>query len=108
MQAMEAKLVNWPAAHPPGKGGSACVCSMHCGASLQDFPKTVSATEFRSVATRHWESLCPSGQGGGLKIHCRQLRVGSNPTGDICLLPSRVPGRVLAQFFAASLDNEGA
>jgi hypothetical protein len=27
---------------------------------------------------------CPSGWGGGLKIHCRQLRVGSNPTADIC------------------------
>ena len=25
-------------------------------------------------------SVCPSGQGGGLKIHCRQLCVGSNPT----------------------------
>ena len=24
--------------------------------------------------------VCPRGQGGGLKIHCRQLRVGSNPT----------------------------
>ena len=28
-------------------------------------------------------SVCPSGPGGGLKIHCRQLRVGSNPTADI-------------------------
>ena len=26
--------------------------------------------------------VCPRGQGGGLKIHCRQLRVGSNPTAD--------------------------
>ena len=37
----------------------------------------------------------PSGQfarvvKGGLKIHCRQLRVGSNPTADIC------PGHVVA------------
>ena len=30
----------------------------------------------------HHLSVCPSGQGGGLKIHCRQLRVGSNPTAD--------------------------
>ena len=28
-------------------------------------------------------SVCPSGQGGGLKIHCTQVRVGSNPTADI-------------------------
>ena len=26
---------------------------------------------------------CVGGFGGGLKIHCRQLRVGSNPTADI-------------------------
>ena len=29
------------------------------------------------------DSLCPNGSAGGLKIHCRQLRVGSNPTADI-------------------------
>ena len=33
------------------------------------------------------ESVCPSGQGGGLKIHCRKLRVGSNPTADIRWAP---------------------
>jgi hypothetical protein len=32
----------------------------------------------------HAVSVCPSGWGGGLKIHCKQLRVGSNPTADIC------------------------
>ncbi len=35
--------------------------------------------------------VCPRGQGGGLKIHCRQLRVGSNPTaGRHCAAHRRI------------------
>ena len=44
-------------------------------------------------------SVCPSGQGGGLKIHCRQLRVGSNPTADTCARPAaslQLSGKPLA------------
>ena len=32
-----------------------------------------------ALATCRQQSVCPSGQGGELKIHCTQVRMGSNP-----------------------------
>ncbi len=44
-------------------------------------------TRHLSVGTRsEEESACPSGSGDGVRVHCRYLRVGSNPTADILLI----------------------
>ena len=36
-----------------------------------------------ALATCRQQSVCPSGQGGELKIHCTQVRMGSNPIADM-------------------------
>ena len=38
----------------------------------------------RNACSCRQQSVCPSGLGGGLKIHCTQVRMGSNPIADTC------------------------
>ena len=47
---------------------------------------------------RGQKSVCPSGLGGGLKIHCTQVRMGPNPIADTVLSRIRwvqLPGSVV-------------
>ena len=44
----------------------------------------------------HDKSVCLSGKGGGLKIHCRQLRAGSNPAADTLEQHLPLPEQVTA------------
>ena len=47
--------------------------------NFTDLPVSPAMPVSPALATCRQQSVCPSGQGGELKIHCTQVRMGSNP-----------------------------